>query len=308
MTTEPATEPQAARSPKRRPPAGLLLGVALFGLIALVSIAAPAVAPRDPNFESVQGLAPNGGPLDPNATYLLGTDAKGRDVLSRLIFGGRVTFFSSFVAVGAATVVGLTIGLAAASTRSRLGGVLMRATDVGLAIPGLLLAAAIAALLGRGIPSLTIALAAVFWAPIARVTYGQAVVIRERPFVEAARSLGAGNLHIMVHEVVPHVLPVVAAYAALSVGWAALFESSLGFLGVGVQEPTASAGAMLGTGLPFYRSHPGLVAFPALYLGLLVMATTLIGEGLRRPRGLDVPVRVDAKGRKAMLDEQRIVR
>jgi len=152
------------------------------------------------------------------------------------------------------------------------------------------LAAAIAAVLGSGELSLTIALFAVFWAPLARVTYGQAVVIRERPFVEAARSLGASNGRIMLVEVLPHVWPVVVAYAALSVGWAGLFESALGFLGVGIQEPTASIGSMLGSGLPFYRSHPGLVAFPALYLGLLVTGCTLIGEGLRRPRRKDAGV------------------
>lgn len=283
--------------PKRRRPMGLVVGIVLLSVITGVSIAAPVVAPRDPNFESAEALGPDGGPLDPNATYWLGTDAKGRDVLSRLIFGGRVTFFSSVAAIAAATVIGLLVGLLAVATRSRLGGALMRATDIGLAIPGLLLAAAIAAVLGKGVVSLTIALIAVFWAPLARVTFGQAVVIRERPFVEAARSLGAGSGRIMLHEIVPHVLPVVAAYAALSVGWAALFESSLGFLGVGVQEPTASVGAMLGAGLPFYRSHPGLVAFPAIYLGMLVLATTLIGEGLRQPRAREALPRA-ARGRK----------
>jgi len=275
----------AARPPRAaRGRIALLLGGALLGVLAVISVAAPLVAPRDPNFESLAGLGPDGGPRDPGAAYLLGTDEKGRDVLSRLVFGGRVTFFACIAAVLLATLAGLVIGLGAAGLRGRAGGALMRATDIGLAIPGLLLAAAMAAVLGSGIPALTVALAAVFWAPLARVTYGQAVVVRERLFVEASRALGAGPVWVLARHVLPHVLPVVAAYAALSVGWAALFESALGFLGLGVKEPTASVGAMLGSGLPYYRTHPGLVAFPAVYLGVLVTACTLFGEGLRRPR------------------------
>ena len=133
----------------------------------------------------------------------------------------------------------------------------MRVTDIGLAIPGLLLAAALTSVLGSGVTSLIVALIAVFWAPLARVTYGQAVVIKERPFVEAARSIGAGRVSDPREEIMPHVLPIVLAYAALSVGWAALFESSLGFLGLGVQEPTASIGAMLGSGLAVLPAAPG---------------------------------------------------
>jgi peptide/nickel transport system permease protein len=283
MMRKPALE---ERRPKRSLKPGLVTGAILLTGLAAISIAAPLIAPYDPTFESAAGLASDGSPLDPGLPYLLGTDPKGRDVLSRLIFGGRVTFFASVVAVGAATVAGLVIGLAAASSNRRIGGILMRATDLGLAIPGLLLAAAISAVLGRGVTSLTIALAAVFWAPLARVTYGQAIVVKERQFIEASRALGARWGYLLIHHVFPHVLPIVAAYAALSVGWAALFESSLGFLGVGVQEPTSSIGGMLGCCLVFYRQHPGLILFPTLYLGLLVTATTLVGEAMRRPRGL----------------------
>lgn len=263
----------------------LVVGLVLVGAIGVASLAAPAIAPVDPNRESLAGLGPDGGPLGPGSDgFPLGSDAKGRDLLSRMLFGGRVTFTVSLVAIAAATAIGLAVGLAAASSGGGAGQLLMRATDVGLAIPGLLLAAAIAAVLGSGPGPVMVALASVFWAPLARVTYGQAVVVKERPFVEAARTLGAGTPRLMLTEVAPHVLPIVAAYAALSVGWAALFESSLGFLGVGIQEPTASIGSMLGQGLAWYRLHPGLVLFPALYLGVFVIATTLVGEGLRAPR------------------------
>lgn len=284
----PDTPPVDPTAPRGRDPGdrriGLKMGVVLLAVISFVSIAAPLVAPKDPSRESVAGLGPDGGPQGPSLEWPLGTDAKGRDVLSRLIYGGRVTLGASALAIAVATLIGLAIGLFAASSGDALGNVLMRMTDIGLAIPGLLLAAALVSVLGSGVGSLTVALIAVFWAPLARVTYGQAVVIKERPFVDAARSLGAGRVRIMVGEVAPHVLPIVLAYAALSVGWAALFESNLGFLGLGVQEPMPSIGAMLGSGLAYYRLHPGLIVFPALYLGLFVTATTLIGEGLRKPR------------------------
>ena len=277
--------PDGAPVPKERGERriGLRIGVVMLALIAFVSIAAPLVAPKDPNRESVSGLGPEGGPQGPSLKWPLGTDAKGRDVLSRLIYGGRVTFGVCALAIALATLIGLAIGLLAASSRGSSGNLLMRVTDIGLAIPGLLLAAALTSVLGSGVPALLVALVAVFWAPLARITYGQAVVVKERQFVEAARSLGAGRIRILVEEITPHVLPILLAYAALSVGWAALFESSLGFLGLGVQEPTASIGSMIGSGLPWYRLHPGLIVFPALYLGMFVTATTLIGEGLRKP-------------------------
>lgn len=300
--TPPLPAGVAARPERGERRIGLRIGVVMLALIAFVSIAAPLVAPKDPYHESVAGLGPDGGPQGPGLTWPLGTDAKGRDVLSRLIYGGRVTFGSSAIAVALATLIGLAIGLLAASSRGSAGNLLMRVTDIGLAIPGLLLAAALASVLGSGVTSLIVALTAVFWAPLARVTFGQAVVIKERPFVEAARSLGAGRVRILVKEIMPHVLPIVLAYAALSIGWAALFESSLGFLGLGVQEPTSSIGAMLGSGLPYYRLHPGLIIFPALYLGLFVTATTLIGEGLRKPHRRTAgrkgtPVELEVMGR-----------
>jgi peptide/nickel transport system permease protein len=262
---------------------GLRIGLIMLGVIAVLSIAAPLVAPKDPSAESVAGLGPDGGPQGPGLQWPLGTDSKGRDVASRLIYGGRITFGAAALAIAVATVIGLAVGLLAASSDGIAGNVLMRVTDIGLAIPGLLLAAALTAVLGSGVTSLIVALIAVFWAPLARVTYGQGVVIKERQFVEASRSIGAGRARVLVQEIMPHVLPIVLAYAALSVGWAALFESSLGFLGLGVQEPTSSIGAMLGSGLAYYRLHPGLIIFPALYLGMFVTATTLIGEGLRKP-------------------------
>ena len=275
----PTLAPIRTGEPRRL---GLLLGLGLLGLIVFLSIAAPWLSGADPTFESIEGLSALGEPLDAGATgHLLGTDPKGRDLLARVLFGGRTTLFTAFAAVGLATLAGLVVGLLAAGSRPAVGEILMRFTDLGLAIPGLLLAAAIVIILGRGVPSLVIGLAAVFWAPIARVTYGQAVVLREREYVEAARVQGATSVTVLRRHIFPHLMPIVGAYAALSVGWAVLFESALGFLGAGVQEPEASLGALLGCCLIFYRTHPGLILFPALYLVLFVAAANLVGESLR---------------------------
>lgn len=263
---------------------GLRIGLALVVALGLVSLAAPIVVSADPTFESPAGLTVSGEPLPfLSAGHPLGTDPKGRDLLARVVYGGRVTLFAAIVAVAIAMLIGLAIGSLGAAFPRRIGAVLMRFTDLGLAIPGVLLAAAIAAVLGRGVVALVLGLAGVFWAPLARVTYGQAIVVRERTFVEAARAQGASPLFVLRRHVLPHVLPVVIAYAALSVGWAVLFESALGFLGAGVQEPTPSIGGLLGCCLIYYRSQPGLILFPTIYLALLVTAANLVGEGLRRP-------------------------
>jgi peptide/nickel transport system permease protein len=263
-------------------PWGLRTGVTLIVLLVVLVIVGPVLWSVDPTYESIAGLSPLGEPLEAGAEgYPLGSDPKGRDLLARLLFAGRLTLLTALVSVGIATAVGLLIGLVAANTRRLAGSVLMRFTDLGLAIPGLLLAAAIATILGRGTLSLVVGLAAVFWAPIARVTYGQAIVLKERDYVEAAHVMGGGMATILVRHIMPHLLPVVAAYAALTVGWAVLFESALGFLGAGVQEPDASIGSMLGSYLVYYRSHPGLILFPAIFLGLLVLAANLVGESLR---------------------------
>ena len=166
---------------------GLRFGLGLLALIVFLSIAAPWLSGADPTYESIDGLGPLGEPLGAGAPgHLLGTDPKGRDLLARVLFGGRTTLITAVTAVGIATIAGLIVGLLAANSRRTFGEILMRCTDLGLAIPGLLLAAAIVTILGRSMPSLIIGLAAVFWAPMSRVTYGQAIVLREREYVEAA--------------------------------------------------------------------------------------------------------------------------
>jgi peptide/nickel transport system permease protein len=275
----PAVAPARPSEPQ---PWGLWIGAGLLLLLVVLVVAYPLLSPVDPTYESIEGLTELGEPLPIGSTdHPLGTDPRGRDMLARTVYAGGLTMLTALSAVFLATIGGLVVGLLAASTKGFAGSVLMRFTDLGLAIPGLLLAASISTILGRGTFSLIVGLAAVFWAPIARVTYGQAVVLRERDYVEAARVMGGGAGTVLIRHILPHLLPVVGAYAALSVGWAVLFESALGFLGAGVQEPEASIGSMLGQHLTYYRSHPALIIIPAVFLAVLVMAANLVGEALR---------------------------
>ena len=275
----PAPAPARAAEPQAW---GLRIGVGLLLLLVALAITYPLLSSVDPTFESNAGLTELGEPLPVGAEgHPLGTDPRGRDMLARVVYAGGLTMLTALSAVAIATLSGIAVGLLAANSTRLTGSVLMRFTDLGLAIPGLLLAAAISTILGRGTLSLIVGLAAVFWAPIARVTYGQAVVLREREYVEAARVMGGGAMTVLIHHILPHLLPVVGAYAALSVGWAVLFESALGFLGAGVQEPQASIGSMLGQHLIYYRSHPALIIIPAVFLAVLVMAANLVGESLR---------------------------
>ncbi len=279
----PTPIPAPAATPAGEPrPWGLWIGAGmLFVLVALV-VLYPLLSPVDPTYESLDGLTEFGEPLPVAADgYPLGTDPRGRDMLARTIHAGGLTMLTALSAVAIATLAGVAVGLLAANTKRFAGSVLMRFTDLGLAIPGLLLAASFSTILGRGTLSLIVGLAAVFWAPIARVTYGQAVVLRERNYVEAARVMGGGASTVLLRHILPHLLPVVGAYAALSVGWAVLFESALGFLGAGVQEPEASIGSMLEAHRSYYRSHPALIIIPAVFLAVLVMAANLVGEALR---------------------------
>ena len=275
----PAVAPTRPSEPQRW---GLWIGAGLLVLLVVLVATYTLLSPVDPTYESIEGLTELGEPLPVGAEgYPLGTDPRGRDMVARTVYAGGLTMLTALSAVFIATVAGLTVGLLAATTKRFAGSVLMRFTDLGLAIPGLLLAASFSTILGRGTFALVIGLAAVFWAPIARVTYGQAVVLRERDYVEAARVMGGGSMTVMARHILPHLLPVVGAYAALSVGWAVLFESALGFLGAGVQEPDASIGSMLEAHRSYYRSHPALIVIPAAFLAVLVIAANLVGEALR---------------------------
>ncbi|MEO7684829.1 MAG: ABC transporter permease subunit [Gemmatimonadaceae bacterium] len=253
-----------------------LAGVSLVILFFLVALAAPLISPRDPNMiDAIRRLE------GPSGMHLLGTDNLGRDLLSRLIWGSRWSLGTVSLATMLIMSIGVSVGIVAGFYGGLVDEVLMRVVDVLLAFPSLLLALAIAGLLGPGITSVIIALVSVWWASYARIVRGLVMAMRDRDFVVAARSLGAGNVHIIFHHVLPNVLPSIVVLATLEMGDLILAVAGLGFLGVGVQAPVAEWGTMVNEGRAFLLSAPQLMIYPGLALSLAVIGFNLLGDSLR---------------------------
>ena len=261
---------------------GAALGLAL--IVALVSLAllAPAIAPHDPKFLYDNGLSDSGAPLGHTATFLLGTDPQGRDVLSRLLWSARTSLLIAAVSMAATALLGVAAGCLAGYFRGWVDVALMRGTDVLLSFPPALLAMGIAVAVGSGLGTVIVVVALVAWPPLARTVYAQVLTVREREFVEAARALGAGNWRIIRHHIAPQVLPLVLVYITLGVATAVSLEATLSFLGLGVPVTDLSWGVMINISLDYYLSDPQLVLYPALAIIATVLAFTLVGEGLRR--------------------------
>jgi peptide/nickel transport system permease protein len=255
--------------------------VAVVGLALL----APLLAPHDPSFIFDDGTSDSGAPLGSSAKFLLGTDPEGRDILSRLLWGGRTTLSIAAVAMLTTAIIGLATGCVAGYLRGWVDVALMRGTDVLLALPPVLLAMALAAAFSGGFGSVAVVVAVVAWPPLARTVYAQVLTVRERDFVEAARALGAGTRRILIAHIAPQVLPVTLVYTTLGVATAVSLESTLSFLGLGIPSTGISWGVMINIGVDYYRSDPPLLLYPAVLIVLTVLGFTLVGEGLRRALG-----------------------
>ena len=257
------------------------------GLLALVliliSAAAPLIAPADPLFQFPEGLRGDfAQPLPPGSgRFSLGTDSLGRDFLSRLIWGGRI---SLTVAV-AANVISITVAVILGGIAGFIGGtadtVIMRTVDLALGFPALLLQIALATVLPPSLGTVIIVITIFGWVYPTRIFRGQILSLRERPFVEAARALGASKIRIFVKHLLPHLLPTIIVFATLRVPTAILTEAGLSFLGLGVRPPTPSWGNLILEGTRFYRSAPWLVLFPGLLIMLTILSFNLLGDGLR---------------------------
>jgi peptide/nickel transport system permease protein len=261
---------------------GAVVGLALIVALVGVALLAPWLSPHDPRFLFDDGTSDTGAPLGSSAKFLLGTDPEGRDVLSRLLWGGRTTLTIGAVAMLVTAVVGVAAGCLAGYLRGWVDVLLMRLTDVLLAFPPVLLAMALAAAFGGGFISVTVVVALVAWPPLARTVYAQVLSIREREYIEAARALGAGSGRILLRHVAPQVLPIVLVYITLGVATAVSLESTLSFLGFGIPSSDISWGVMINVGYDYYRDDPPLLLYPAAAIVLTVLAFTLVGEGLRR--------------------------
>lgn len=251
-------------------------GLIIVAGVALIAIAAPLIAPDDPTrVDALRRLAP------PSADALLGTDNLGRDILSRLIWGARLSLGTAGLAAVLILTIGVGLGMIAGFYGGLLDDLLMRIVDVLLAFPALILALAIAGVLGPSIMSVMIGIVAVAWADYARVMRGQVLSARERQYVEAARAIGAGNARILARHLLPNVLPPILVLASLEMGGLILAISGLSFLGLGAQPPTPEWGAMLNDGRAFIAAAPQLMVYPGLAISIVVVGFNLLGDGLR---------------------------
>lgn len=256
-----------------------LLGLAILGLVILMAIFAPLIAPWDPNAQDVaRRLRP---PLQPGSPYLLGTDQVGRDVLSRVIFGSRVALAVGLLSVAVAGTIGVTLGLVAGFYGRVLDDLISWASNTIAAFPFILLAIALVAVLGAGLANLIGALSAVSWVVYARVVRGEALVQREREFILAARGVGAGDGRLLWRHLLPNVLTPVIVIATFEVARMIVSEASLSFLGLGVQPSIPSWGSMLADGRQYLSAGWWIATFPGLGLMLTVLAINFVGDWLR---------------------------
>ena len=260
----------------RRSPVGMVAALVLL-MIVLVAVLAPLVAPYDPNFQHFTDPQ-----QAPSATYVLGTDYEGRDILSRLIYGGQVSLEVAVLSVLLGTMVGSAWGVVSAYLGGKVDLLSQRMVEVVMAFPTLVLAMIFLIALGGGIWTVIIAIAVTRLPFGVRVIRSVTLAIKELPYVDAARAVGASDLRIMARHIVPQCMPAFLVLATAHLGTAIVIEAGLGFLGIGITPPTASWGNMLGGVVAnTYKPLWWLVVFPGLAISLTVLAFNLLGDALR---------------------------
>ncbi len=267
------------RAPLFRAGRGRVLPLAALSfvvLVALVSALAPLVSPYDPDRQELSSSL-----AGPSAAHLLGADRLGRDLGSRLIWGGRTTLVSALLVVALSTVVGTVLGLAAGYAGGWIDALVSRVLDVFLAFPALLLALVVAAAFGRGVENAIAALSAVYVPMIARLARSACLVERSLPYVEAARALGYSRSRIVFRHILPNVAPLLLSQVAIDFGYSILDLAAMSFLGLGVQPPRADWGAMLAESRQSLLVAPHLAVAPGLAIMATVIAFNLMGDSLR---------------------------
>jgi peptide/nickel transport system permease protein len=258
-------------------PSTLKFGLAIVLLWVMAALFAPWLTPLDPNAIDLENvLQPPGG------QWLLGTDHVGRDILTRVIFAARVDLWMGFLGVLAPALIGVTIGLFSGYFGGLTDAVMMRAVDITLAFPFLILVLAIVAMLGPGVGNFIIALAVVAWVSYARLIRAEVMVIKNSEYIQAAKTLGYHPMYIIFRHVLPNALSPVIVYAMTDAILVILAGASLGFIGLGVQPPTAEWGVMIADGQPYVIEAWWICLFPGLAAISLGIGLSLIGDGLAR--------------------------
>jgi peptide/nickel transport system permease protein len=260
-----------------------LLGGTIVGVALLVSVVGLGADLLDVPFTPSDPLVPN--LIDrlepPSTSHLMGTDHLGRDIFSRVLAGTHIALEVALIVLAIALVVGIVVGLAAGLAGGLVDEVLMRLTDLFLAFPALILAAAITFTLGASLQTTMVALATVYWPWYARIARGQVLSLREREFILAARTMGASRIRLMFRTLLPNVAPILLVQATLDVGYVMLSTAGLSFLGLGAQPPTPEWGSTILASLPYQPDAWWYAAFPGLTLAVTALGFNLVGDGLR---------------------------
>lgn len=298
VSPDPAARPSAATGrPDRGAKPGLvtraarraggveaLIGFAILGVLVLIAILAPLLAPHDPEtMVTTQVMGP------PSLEHPFGSDASGRDVLSRVLYAFRVSLSVAAGSVALAFLVGVPIGLLAGAAGGRVDSLLMRPLDLLLSLPALLLAIALIAIVGPGAVVTCFAIAIIYIPIVARVVRGSVMIVKTQPYVDGARARGVSGPTIVLRHVLPNSMGPALIQGTILLGFAIQVEAALSFLGLGAQPPTPSLGVMLNEGRDVLTLAPWAEVFPGLAIAIVVLAFTLIGDGLRRrldPRGM----------------------
>jgi peptide/nickel transport system permease protein len=260
---------------RRQPLAAI--GVVLLVLFVVCALFAPLLAPQDPAEIALKARL-----MGPNAAHWFGTDELGRDILSRVLFGARISMVVAVSVVGLSLAIGVVAGCAAGFYGGWVDTVVnVYVMNAFLALPGILLAIAFVAFMGPGLGNVIMALAISGWVGYARLVRGQVMAVKEREFVEAARALGASNARIVVRHILPNIVQPLIVQAAIGMAAAVLAEATLSFLGLGIPQPAASWGSMLNDARSHLFDSPHLVFFPAMAVMLCVLSFNFIGDALR---------------------------
>jgi peptide/nickel transport system permease protein len=255
-------------------------GALIVGLAVLAAVIGPLIVPFDPSAQEL-ALRLEG----PSRLHWLGLDELGRDILSRVMSGARVSLFVGLVVVSVSASIGAVVGSLAGYYGGFVDEVVSRVIDILLAFPGLLLAIALVAVLGPSLTNVALALSLIGWVGYARLVRAQVLQAREFEYVAAARAIGAATPRILIRHVLPAALPALTVQATLGMGGAILSEAALSFLGLGVQPPTPSWGAMLNYGRAHILDAPHLTVFPGLAIAIVVLGLNLLGDSLREKLG-----------------------